>query len=152
MKKILFLLILALLSSCSEPTERIEKKLLPYLQEDLKFMVAQTIHASGNKDAEKPEQPELPWIYRSTAKYQERMSKKYGTRTGNELLPIGESIAVTVEGKDRSGRRQTAVFAPFHGDGNAAIRQHCLGSAAVGRPRHHVEPAAIHPITISIVL
>ncbi len=44
------------------------------------------MEASGNKDAEKPEQPELPWIYRSTAKYQERMSKKYGTRTGNELL------------------------------------------------------------------
>lgn len=32
------------------------------------------------------EQQELPWIYRSSAKYQARMAKKYGTRTGNELL------------------------------------------------------------------
>ena len=32
------------------------------------------------------EEVKLPWIYRSTARYQARMSKKYGTRTGNELL------------------------------------------------------------------
>ena len=32
------------------------------------------------------EEVRLPWIYRSTARYQARMSKKYGTRTGNELL------------------------------------------------------------------
>ena len=50
MKKILFLLILALLSSCSEPTERIEKKLLPYLQEDLKFMVAEALNANTKKE------------------------------------------------------------------------------------------------------
>ena len=47
---ILFLSVLFLLG-CSERTERIEQKLEAYLQEDLKFMVAQTIHASGNKDA-----------------------------------------------------------------------------------------------------
>ena len=45
------LAVAALIVGCSEPTERIENKLTPYLQEDLKFMVAQTIHASGNKDA-----------------------------------------------------------------------------------------------------
>ena len=47
---ILLTLAIALLG-CSERTERIEQKLESYLQEDLKFMVAQTIHASGNKDA-----------------------------------------------------------------------------------------------------
>ena len=50
MKMILLLLILALLSSCSEPTERIEKKLLPYLQEDLKFMVAEALNANTKKE------------------------------------------------------------------------------------------------------
>ena len=50
MKKILLLLILFLLSSCSEPTERIEKKLLPYLQEDLKFMVAEALNANTKKE------------------------------------------------------------------------------------------------------
>ena len=44
------------------------------------------LEASGNEQNEKSEEAELPWIYRSTAKYQARMSKKYGTRTGNELL------------------------------------------------------------------
>ena len=34
---------------------------------------------------------ELPWIYRNTAKYQARMSKKYGTSTGNELLTAVQS-------------------------------------------------------------
>ena len=51
MKKILSLLVFALLfSSCSEPTERIEKKLLPYLQEDLKFMVAEALNANTKKE------------------------------------------------------------------------------------------------------
>jgi len=51
MKKILSLLIFAVLfSSCSEPTERIEKKLLPYLQEDLKFMVAEALNANTKKE------------------------------------------------------------------------------------------------------
>jgi len=49
MKKILCLLFIALLASCSEPTERIEKKLLPYLQEDLKFMVAEALNAKTTK-------------------------------------------------------------------------------------------------------
>ena len=51
MKKILSLLIFAMLfSSCYEPTERIEKKLLPYLQEDLKFMVAEALNANTKKE------------------------------------------------------------------------------------------------------
>lgn len=37
------------LLGCSEPTDRIESKLGPYLQEDLKFMVAETIRTSGGK-------------------------------------------------------------------------------------------------------
>ena len=45
---ILFLSILVLLG-CSERTERIENKLNAYVQEDLKFIVAQTIHASGDR-------------------------------------------------------------------------------------------------------
>jgi len=52
MRKFIPLLALSLfMLGCSERTERIEQKLESYLQEDLKFMVAQTIHASGNKDA-----------------------------------------------------------------------------------------------------
>ena len=43
------LAVAALIVGCSEPTERIENKLTPYLQEDLKFIVAQTIHASGDR-------------------------------------------------------------------------------------------------------
>ena len=44
------LLALALvLLGCSERTERIENKLNAYVQEDLKFIVAQTIHASGDR-------------------------------------------------------------------------------------------------------
>jgi len=50
---ILFLSILVLLG-CSERTDRIEQKLESYLQEDLKFMVAQTMRASG-KEALKDE-------------------------------------------------------------------------------------------------
>ncbi len=41
---------------------------------------------STGENEGKPDEVELPWIYRSTAKYQARMAKKYGTRTGNELL------------------------------------------------------------------
>ena len=39
----------ALLPGCSEPTERIENKLTDYLQDDLKFMVAETIRSSKDK-------------------------------------------------------------------------------------------------------
>jgi hypothetical protein len=39
----------ALLVGCSEPTERIENKLTSYLQDDLKFMVAETIRSSKDK-------------------------------------------------------------------------------------------------------
>ena len=38
-----------LLIGCSERTDRIEKKLEAYLQEDLKFMVAETMKA-GSRD------------------------------------------------------------------------------------------------------
>lgn len=38
-----------ILLGCSERTERIENKLNAYVQEDLKFIVAQTIHASGDR-------------------------------------------------------------------------------------------------------
>ncbi|MCL4101143.1 MULTISPECIES: hypothetical protein [unclassified Fibrobacter] len=43
--------LLFLVLGCSEPTDRIENKLTPYLQEDLKFMVAETIRSSGDKSA-----------------------------------------------------------------------------------------------------
>ena len=36
---------------CSEPQENIEAKLSAYLQDDLKFMVAQTLKASNDKGA-----------------------------------------------------------------------------------------------------
>lgn len=53
MKKLLFfyLVLLFVLLGCSEPTERIESKLTPYLQDDLKFMVAETIRASNDRSA-----------------------------------------------------------------------------------------------------
>jgi len=53
MKRLLIALLalMALVVGCSEPTDRIEHKLTPYLQEDLKFMVAENIRANGNKDA-----------------------------------------------------------------------------------------------------
>ena len=38
-----------MLLGCSERTDRIENKLNAYVQEDLKFIVAQTIHASGDR-------------------------------------------------------------------------------------------------------
>ena len=41
---------------------------------------------SPKDDSQKTEEVEMPWVYRSAAKYQARMAKKYGTRTGNELL------------------------------------------------------------------
>lgn len=51
MKYLLFLLtFMAFLAGCSEPTERIENKLTDYLQDDLKFMVAETIRAAGNRE------------------------------------------------------------------------------------------------------
>lgn len=40
----------AFLIGCSEPTERIENKLTDYLQDDLKFMVAETMKASKGRD------------------------------------------------------------------------------------------------------
>lgn len=51
MRRILLALACFLMLGCSERTDRIEAKLLPYLQEDLKFMVAETIHASGDRSA-----------------------------------------------------------------------------------------------------
>lgn len=46
-----FFLLAVLVAGCSESTDRIENKLTPYLQEDLKFMVAENIRGSGNRDA-----------------------------------------------------------------------------------------------------
>lgn len=51
--KFFSLIVLALtmfLMGCSEPTERIENKLTDYLQDDLKFMVAETMKASKGRD------------------------------------------------------------------------------------------------------
>lgn len=48
MKKYLLIAVLFALFGCSESTDRIENKLTPYLQEDLKFMVAETMRTSGN--------------------------------------------------------------------------------------------------------
>ena len=44
------------------------------------------LESSTSVSEQRSEETELPWIYRSSAKYQARMAKKYGTRTGNELL------------------------------------------------------------------
>ena len=49
MKYLLVLLTALCMLGCSERTERIENKLNAYVQEDLKFIVAQTIHASGDR-------------------------------------------------------------------------------------------------------
>ena len=49
MKRVIYLLVALLLVGCSERTDRIENKLNAYVQEDLKFIVAQTIHASGDR-------------------------------------------------------------------------------------------------------
>ena len=43
------LLFVAFLAGCSEPAERIENKLTNYLQDDLKFMVAETMKSSKDK-------------------------------------------------------------------------------------------------------
>lgn len=43
--------LLLCLQGCSESTDRIEAKLSPYLQEDLKFMVAETMRASHDRSA-----------------------------------------------------------------------------------------------------
>lgn len=48
MKKFILIAVLFALMGCAEPTERIENKLTPYLQEDLKFMVAETMRTSNN--------------------------------------------------------------------------------------------------------
>jgi hypothetical protein len=40
-----------LLAACSERPEQVEKKLDVYLQEDLKFMVAETFRASHDREA-----------------------------------------------------------------------------------------------------
>ena len=51
MKKLLCLCAIAVfLVGCSEPTERIENKLTDYLQDDLKFMVAETMKASKTRE------------------------------------------------------------------------------------------------------
>ena len=49
MRYLILLAIPLILLGCSERTERIEDKLNAYVQEDLKFIVAQTIHASGDR-------------------------------------------------------------------------------------------------------
>ncbi|MDY6285662.1 MAG: hypothetical protein SPL19_07605 [Fibrobacter sp.] len=52
MRKWLLILFPCLLFwGCSEPEENIEAKLSAYLQDDLKFMVAQTLKASHDKSA-----------------------------------------------------------------------------------------------------
>ena len=52
MKKLLLILFCGLcFLGCAEPQENIEEKLSAYLQEDLKFMVAQTLKASNDKSA-----------------------------------------------------------------------------------------------------
>jgi len=50
MRYLILLAISLILLGCSERTERIEDKLNAYVQEDLKFIVAQTIHASGDRN------------------------------------------------------------------------------------------------------
>ncbi|NLO23603.1 MAG: hypothetical protein GX116_04640 [Fibrobacter sp.] len=47
---VIFLFIVFFFLSCSEPTERIQSKLHPFLQEDLKFMVAEVLSAKGTKE------------------------------------------------------------------------------------------------------
>ena len=49
MRFAILLTLAVLLLGCSERTERIENKLNAYVQEDLKFIVAQTIRASGDR-------------------------------------------------------------------------------------------------------
>lgn len=49
LKKSLLLFIFVFIA-CSEPPARIESKLHPYLQEDLKFMVAEILNAAGSRE------------------------------------------------------------------------------------------------------
>lgn len=52
MRKLILILTLGFaLFGCSEPPETIEEKLTDYLQDDLKFMVAQTLKASNDREA-----------------------------------------------------------------------------------------------------
>ncbi|MCQ2102811.1 MAG: hypothetical protein MJY98_06245 [Fibrobacter sp.] len=53
MKKFFLILgaLCLVLLGCSEPTDHIENKLSPYLQEDLKFMVAETMRSAGDRSA-----------------------------------------------------------------------------------------------------
>ena len=44
------LFLVVFLFGCAEPTERIENKLTNYLQDDLKFMVAETMKASKSRE------------------------------------------------------------------------------------------------------
>ena len=44
------LILAVFLFGCAEPTERIENKLTDYLQDDLKFMVAETMKASKSRE------------------------------------------------------------------------------------------------------
>ena len=46
----------------------------------------QAMESPKDDSSQKTEEVEMPWVYRSAAKYQARMAKKHGTRTGNELL------------------------------------------------------------------
>ena len=50
MQKIIFIILSVFFFGCSEAPERIESKLHPYLQEDLKFMVAELLKANGTKE------------------------------------------------------------------------------------------------------
>ena len=47
---LLTLFLAGILFGCAEPTERIENKLTDYLQDDLKFMVAETMKASKTRE------------------------------------------------------------------------------------------------------
>lgn len=51
MKFFLFAAVSILLLACSEPTDRIEKKLETFLQDDLTFNIAEYLHSSGDKSA-----------------------------------------------------------------------------------------------------
>lgn len=51
LRLLVVLLSCLLFLGCSEPRGNIEEKLSAYLQDDLKFMVAQTIKASGDRSA-----------------------------------------------------------------------------------------------------
>ena len=50
---------------------------------DAKRLQAMESPKEGNQETD---EVKMPWVYRNAAKYQARMAKKHGTRTGNELL------------------------------------------------------------------